>query len=107
MNQSQDNLGDVYLLHFSKPYKHAKHYLGFCRSEEVARRLQEHASGKGSNLCTVAAQAGVTFTVARVWLGVTRTYERSLKNQGGASRICPICREEARQYQLNGRPDCV
>ena len=37
--------------------------------------------------------AGITFTVARVWDDVTREFERKLKNQGGLSRHCPICKK--------------
>jgi hypothetical protein len=37
---------------------------------------------------------GISFTVARVWDGVTREFERRLKNSGGMSRYCPVCKAE-------------
>ncbi len=39
----------------------------------------------------VVAQAGIDFTVARTWKG-DRSKERQLKKQGGASRLCPLCK---------------
>jgi hypothetical protein len=42
----------------------------------------------------VITQAGITFRLARVWPGVTRARERQLKQQGGASRRCPICLDQ-------------
>jgi hypothetical protein len=42
----------------------------------------------------VVKQRGVAFTVARIWDGVTREFERKLKTMGGLSRNCPICKLE-------------
>jgi hypothetical protein len=42
----------------------------------------------------VITQAGISFRVARLWPGVTRARERQLKQQGGASRRCPICLDQ-------------
>ncbi|MGL5823782.1 MAG: hypothetical protein ACRCYU_02920 [Nocardioides sp.] len=36
--------------------------------------------------------AGIGWSLARTWPGVTRARERQLKRQGGASRYCPTCR---------------
>jgi hypothetical protein len=41
----------------------------------------------------VIAGVGIDWTLARTWEG-SRTRERQLKRQGGASRRCPICRAE-------------
>jgi len=41
----------------------------------------------------VIAEAGIAWTLARTWPG-SRTRERQLKRQGGASRRCPICRTQ-------------
>ena len=81
--------GTVYLLHFDTPLGHAKHYTGW--SANLSLRLAEHAAGHGARLTEVVAAAGIGWTLARTWPGVTRTYERKLKNQGGASRRCPLC----------------
>ena len=82
-------IGTVYLLHFDTPLKHARHYTGW--SANLALRLAEHASGHGARLTEVVASAGIGWSLARTWPGVTRTFERKLKNQGGASRRCPLC----------------
>jgi predicted GIY-YIG superfamily endonuclease len=78
----------VYLLHFSRPYKHARHYTGTAKN--VQARLRQHAAGRGARLLAVARAAGITWELARVWPG-GRERERQLKRQGGASRHCPLC----------------
>ena len=80
--------GTLYLLHFSQPYRHARHYSGF--ATDLDARLAEHQAGRGARLLQVAKAAGITWTLARTWPG-DRTRERQLKNQGGASRRCPEC----------------
>lgn len=82
------NSGTVYLLHFERPYKHARHYRGY--TDDLTARLAAHANGSGARLMAVIHAAGIGFTLARTWPG-TRTRERQLKNQGGAARMCPIC----------------
>lgn len=83
--------GTIYLLHFSTPYKHAKHYVGFVEaSRPLDERLAEHANGIGSRLMAAVVAAGIGFIVAKLWTG-DRLTERSLKGRGGAARICPIC----------------
>ena len=83
--------GTVYLLHFERPYQHARHYTGWTTNLES--RLNAHACGRGARLLEVVTNAGITWTLARTWKG-PRALERSIKNRGGASRVCPICREE-------------
>ena len=110
--------GTVYMLHFSEPYKHARHYTGW--ASDLDARLAEHEQGRGARLTAVAKAAGITRTIARTWPG-TRARERQLKNQGGASRHCPDCgvkprdprppqpsqdhREETRHDHHRPRPD--
>jgi predicted GIY-YIG superfamily endonuclease len=81
-------LGVIYLLCFSRPYRHARHYCGW--AEDVLDRLNQHASGRGARLMTVIWQAGIGFTLVRVCEGTRRT-ERAIKNAGGAVRYCPLC----------------
>jgi predicted GIY-YIG superfamily endonuclease len=83
--------GTVYLLHFDRPYKHARHYLGWASNLDA--RLQSHANGNGARLMEVLANAGISFTLARTWTG-DRNLERSLKNRKCAPRLCPICANE-------------
>jgi predicted GIY-YIG superfamily endonuclease len=88
----KDVPGVVYLLHFDRPYKHAKHYVGW--SEDLDSRIAAHDAGHGSNLIAVIAAARISWTIARTWNG-TRAKERQLKKRGGASRYCPMCKGHA------------
>jgi predicted GIY-YIG superfamily endonuclease len=85
----------VYLLHFDRPFGHARHYIGFSRSEtSMEMRLKHHRAGTGARLLAVATAAGVTWSLARVWPDGDRNFERSLKSHSG-TRYCPICRGPA------------
>lgn len=83
--------GTIYLLHFDKPYKHAKHYIGW--TTDLNTRIAVHESGKGDcgRLIAVIKAAGIGFQLARVWTEATRDFERILKNRKCAPRLCPIC----------------
>lgn len=81
--------GVVYLLHFTTPYAHARHYTGW--TTDLPARLTAHQAGTGARLLAVIAAHGIGFTLARTWPDTTRTRERALKRQGGASRRCPLC----------------
>lgn len=84
--------GTIYLLHFDQPYKHAKHYIGW--TTNLSERLADHMLGlsESGRLMAVIKEAGIGFSLARIWTEATRDFERSLKNRGGASRICPMCK---------------
>ena len=83
----------VYLLHFDRPYKHARHYTGWTRSERtLAARVEHHRKGTGARLMEVVSAVGIGFTVARTWPEGDRDKERRLKRSGAASRYCPLCR---------------
>jgi predicted GIY-YIG superfamily endonuclease len=81
-------IGLVYLLHFDRPYRHARHYTGF--THDLDARIVEHITGDGARLLQVIQTHGIGWQVARTWPG-TRVTERALKRQGGASRRCPLC----------------
>jgi hypothetical protein len=84
--------GTVYLLHFERPYKHARHCLGF--ADDLDRQLILHRAGRGARLVEVVVQAGISFTLARTWDG-DRPLEQRLKNGHNApARLCPLCRAE-------------
>ncbi len=83
----------VYLLHFSEPYKHAQHYLGFTQ-DRLEQRLEYHQKGKGSKLLKVVIEFGISFQVVRIWENGDRNFERRLKNNGHLSHYCPICKEK-------------
>lgn len=87
----------VYLLHFTTPYKHARHYIGYAKN--VEDRIAEHLTGKGARLPAVVAAANILIISARIWPGKDRAFERSLKNRKNAARLCPVCNK--RTYQRN------
>ena len=88
----KDEPGVVYLLHFDRPYRHARHYLGW--TADLPGRLESHARGHGARLLEVVSRAGIGWTVARVCWGKTKKFERQIKNRGGLARFCPLCKEE-------------
>lgn len=83
----------VYLIHFSRAYKHARHYLG--SAEDVNERLETHRKGQGARLTQVAADAGITFEIVRTWQG-SRKEERKLKNRHNAPKLCPVCSQRTK-----------
>ena len=83
----------VYLLHFDRPYQHARYSLGSCT--DLTRRLAQHSRGRGARLLEVVSTAGISWQLARTWCG-GKHRERQRKKQGGASRRCPLCKEARR-----------
>ncbi|GDY28768.1 hypothetical protein [Gandjariella thermophila] len=96
--------GTVYLLHFDRPYEHARHYTGW--TTDLDSRLAEHATGRGARLLEVVSAAGIGWELARTWPG-TRARERQLKRQGGASRHCPMCGVKPRNGGLSVQVQAV
>lgn len=86
-----DTKGTCYLLHFDRPYKHARHYLGW--TLDLPKRLDEHLNGNGARLIDVITAEGIGFEVARVWTGMTLRDEKRLKARGSGVRLCPLCRK--------------
>ena len=80
--------GVVYMLHFDRPYHHARHYTGW--TDDLPARLARHQAGDGARLVAVITAAGIGFTLARTVTG-DRRKERAIKNAGGATRYCPVC----------------
>jgi len=81
-------VGIIYLLHFTRAYKHARHYTGW--TPDLGERLRKHRQGQGARLIAVITAAGIDFQLARTCLG-TRADERAIKHDGGATRYCPLC----------------
>ena len=81
----------VYLIHFEKPYKHARHYLG--SAIDLAERLAQHRNGKGARLLQVVKEAGIDWDVSRTWQG-TRETEAKFKRAQHNTRLCPHCKGE-------------
>lgn len=81
-----------YLICFERPYKHARHYLGFTKDDTPDRRIDSHRRGTGARLMSVVNAAGIKWTHVRTWKGATRQDEIKLKKRGGAARHCPVCK---------------
>ncbi|CAK0757595.1 hypothetical protein CCP1ISM_7520002 [Azospirillaceae bacterium] len=81
----------IYLIHFDTPYKHARHYLGFCQDGGLEARIAKHARGAGAKLMAVIVKEKISFHIARLWPEGSRTYERYLKNLKATPRLCPTC----------------
>lgn len=85
----------VYLLHFDRPYRHARHYIGFTLSEDTLEpRLDHHRNGTGARLLAVLKEQGIDFKLVRVWPSGSRIFERRLKSHSG-TRYCPVCNPQA------------
>lgn len=89
----------VYLLCFHQHYKHARHYIGFCKEGGLDARIEKHRKGSGARLMEVITKAGIGFDVARVWSDGDRTFERKLKNMKNAKRLCPFCNNKPKIFK--------
>lgn len=58
----------VYLIHFTRPLHHARHYLG--SSKNAYRRFDQHCLGRGgAKIVDAALAVGIGLRLARVWPG--------------------------------------
>lgn len=85
----------VYVLHFDPPFKHACHYIGF--TDSLDTRFETHTNGQGSPLVKAAIAAGSVITVAHVFEGADRTFERKIKNRRDVCKWCPSCGRNERK----------
>jgi hypothetical protein len=88
--------GTVYLLHFDQPIGdtasrtgYAQHYTGW--AADLMARLDAHQTHSDVKIMQAVRRAGIGWALARTWPG-SRARERQIKNQGGASRYCPVCK---------------
>ena len=95
-------VGVIYMLHFSEPFGHAKHYVGWAANLEA--RLAYHGTNGGARLLWHVRQAGITWVLARTRAG-TREEERAIKTAGGSPRYCPLCTEHPRRGVWGIGPD--
>lgn len=79
----------IYLIHFDRPYHHARHYLGYCADGTLEMRLIRHRAGRGARLLAVLREHQIGWRVVRVLEG-DRRLERRLKVRG-FGRLCPVC----------------
>lgn len=82
----------VYLLHFDRPLRHARHYLGEATTESVRELAFDGFLPENRGpLLNAAIAAGIRFIVARVWPG-DAAVRRRIRALGPPARLCPICR---------------
>jgi predicted GIY-YIG superfamily endonuclease len=86
--KSSADFTTVYLIHFNKAYRHARHYIGF--TTNLDKRITDHLCGMGARLMEVITNAGIEWRVARTWQG-DRRLERRLKGWHNAALLCPLC----------------
>src|SRR6202044_1541011 len=96
--------GNTYLIHFERPFRHARHYRGWT-PRPALQRFADHLAGRGANLTAKVAAAGIGMKLARVWPDTTRDYEDAIKHHGGAARMCPECGAKPGKPRLaTGKP---
>ena len=81
--------GIVYLLHFDRSYRHARHYIGF--TQNLEQRLEEHRAGRGSPLVAAAIADGIDFQLAAIWEGDRHDERRLHRQKNTRARLCPLC----------------
>lgn len=81
--------GIVYLLHFDRSYRHARHYIGF--TQNLDKRLAEHRAGRGSPLIAAAIADGIDFQLAAIWEGDRHSERRLHRQKNSRARLCPVC----------------
>lgn len=90
-----DTPGTLYLLHFSGPLgdtsrPRMRHYVGWCRENELERRLAEHRAGTGAKITRAAVNRGLELLLASTSPGTPRD-ERTRKRRGHHADACPLC----------------
>lgn len=97
----------LYLIHFNRPFRHARHYLGYSRDTDTLHvRLSKHMGESCDvRLLQHVKAEGIRLMVVRVWEG-DRKDEMRLKRTHAHTRICPICSEKP-WYGLMGVPESV
>jgi len=82
----------IYLIHFSEPLAHARHYIGFVDGDidQVAARLHEHRAGRGARILAACNRSGIRYDIVATFPG-DRTEERRMKKYHKGSQHCPIC----------------
>lgn len=86
----------LYVLHFDKPYKHARHYTGIAL--DVEKRIHEHETGQGARLMQVLKENNIGFkcSVIGEFPGFSEAHaeEKRLKTKvKKPDAYCPICKE--------------
>jgi len=81
----------VYLLHFDRPFRHMRHYVG-AAADLLALELLIANPGMHtrSSMLIAAKKAGVRFTIGRIWRGGAERADLVRSHQNH-TRHCDIC----------------
>jgi predicted GIY-YIG superfamily endonuclease len=104
--------GTIYLICFDRPFRHARHYLGW--TTDLERRIKQHREinldnlvkaqcDRGAVLMAHVNSAGIGWRVARTWENETRKLESVIKRGGYQARSCPECRKRYNETQQKRR----
>lgn len=80
--------GFVYLIHFDRPYQHARHYLGW--TIYLDERMRHHERGSGARLMAAVSEAGIPWWIVRLW-EADRCIEARFKRMRCNTLLCPVC----------------
>ncbi len=78
----------VYLIHAERRLHHAQHYLG--STNDLQARIAQHRAGTGAKLLAAFNQAGIAWSVVRLWPG-GYAQEKALKRRNNGRDLCPVC----------------
>jgi predicted GIY-YIG superfamily endonuclease len=86
----------VYLIHFARKFKHARHYVGF--TSNLKARIARHKDGTGSALMRAVTKAGIPWRVVRQWPVMSHAdgklaarEEHRVKTSAPSKALCPVC----------------
>ena len=86
----------LYVIHFDRPYKHAKHYTGI--AIDVEKRMKEHSGGYGAKLMKAIKENNIGFRYNIIGeypdYSSAKSEEKRLKTKvKQPKKYCPICIE--------------
>ena len=87
----------VYVLHFDRPYQHARHYLGSC--QDLERRFTQHGKGHGARLLAVISAAGITWQLPAPGR-VAQSASASSRSKAAEVASVPSARRSARMLSM-------
>lgn len=94
-----DEIGTVYLFHFSRPYiarghKPCKHYCGWTPGPVTrdSQRIITHLRGRGATFTRAVVKRGITLHLVATFAECSKRDELRIKGSHLA-RLCPTCTE--------------
>ncbi|MBD3387428.1 MAG: hypothetical protein GF414_00605 [Candidatus Altiarchaeales archaeon] len=92
----KDAGGYVYVIHLNRPFRHAKHYIGY--TTDIVRRMTHHSLGHrdSSHFMKAVCRAGIRWSVTMVQsfedAKEAVCFEKKLKRDKRSSLHCPLCK---------------